>query len=121
MSQMYHPPQEEGDIETGGANTTPNTTTSTSEEDAKDESNDETNNNDDTCAICLAPLEDRIVTSSCVHTFHAPCLADWFGAQAKRAMKKQKKSLDLSCPTCRQEFLSPLVLVHGGTTKTAPE
>lgn len=42
-----------------------------------------------TCAICLEELNSAALTLSCLHQFHATCVADWF------------RRGNPACPSCR--------------------
>ena len=43
------------------------------------------------CAICLDPINAKILTISCGHTYHTACLLNWF-------------EYNMTCPVCRQKF-----------------
>jgi len=73
------------------------------------------------CAICLAKYEisDRVFWSSnseCSHVFHEDCMLKWLVALGRKRSKRkcfsenpsEKKLLDfdLTCPCCRQDFIS---------------
>jgi len=50
---------------------------------------------DDTCSICLEPLDSgicKLSNSSCPHMFHCDCINSWVGS----------RDGDISCPECRQ-------------------
>jgi hypothetical protein len=79
------------------------------------------------CAVCLSKftLADRVCWSSnteCTHVFHEECMLPWLVTLGRNMSKKKCYSnnpseaklldFDLSCPCCRQEFISSSLIVR---------
>lgn len=79
------------------------------------------------CAVCLSKytLADRVCWSSntdCTHVFHEECMLPWLVTVGRNKSKKKRYStnpseaklldFDLSCPCCRQEFISSSLIVR---------
>jgi hypothetical protein len=79
------------------------------------------------CAVCLSKfkLADRVCWSSnteCTHVFHEECMLPWLVTLGRNMSKKkcynnnpsEAKLLefDLSCPCCRQEFISSSLIIR---------
>lgn len=48
------------------------------------------------CVVCLEDIEEKDqYTLDCHHTFHRPCIQEWFRTQVQQR-------LPLTCPTCRR-------------------
>jgi len=47
------------------------------------------------CVICLDALGESVYRLDCTHTFHRPCIQEWFHTQLQQ-------HLPLTCPTCRR-------------------
>ena len=45
------------------------------------------------CSICLKPLKDDVLTTSCQHEFHDNCLREW-----------KNKTISFTCPLCRSSL-----------------
>jgi hypothetical protein len=69
----------------------------------------------ETCAICLGEFLDKEKVSwssnpRCFHVFHQECIFDWLVMNQKenqrKPMKRKKDKSLLSCPCCRQSFVS---------------
>ena len=80
------------------------------------------------CAVCLVKYEisDRVCWSSnskCSHMFHKDCILQWLatlGRTHSRAKlvsatpsKKKLLDFDLTCPCCRQDFISRKLILGG--------
>jgi hypothetical protein len=69
----------------------------------------------ESCAICLGEFLDKEKVSwssnpRCFHVFHQECIFDWLVMNQKenqrKPMKRKKDKSLLSCPCCRQSFVS---------------
>lgn len=73
----------------------------------------------ESCAICLDEFQDKEKVSwssnpRCFHVFHQECIYDWLVMNQKENQRKpmkikREKSL-LSCPCCRQSFVSSRII-----------